>query len=449
MNKINILEYKDKQIRVQIDENNEDYYYSLVDVISVLTNSKRPEKYWSDLKNNFKRSNPEYSDYIGKLKLPSKDGKMRSTDVSNSNQLIHLLKHITSKNTDEFQQWLISNHVSLLNNNKSTVNTLLYNGDEGAVSIEVILDYNGQTMWATQKTISELFKVTKQDISYHLQDIFSSGELSQNSVVKEILTTASDGKQYPTSFYNLDVIISLGYRVNSKSATQFRIWATHTLNEYIVKGYVLDDELLKNGTRFGRDYFDELLERIREIRSSERRFNQKITDIYATSFDYNKDAKITRQFFATVQNKLIYAVSGMTAAEIIASRSDSKKPHMGLTTWKNINDKILQSDVVISKNYLNKNELEILNNLVDGFLTLAENRARNKNPMAMKDWMKLLEDYINLNLLPKLVDKGKISSSQAKQIALEEYMKFKVVQDSNFVSDFDEMIEEVKRLEGL
>ena len=326
--------------------------------------------------------------------------------------------------------------------------TLLYVCEEGEVSLDVIVDQEGETFWATQKTMAEVFGVTKQNVSYHLKDIFKTGELDKNSVVKKILTTASDGKKYKTSFYNLDAIISVGYRVNSKSATRFRIWATQQLKELIIKGFVLDDELLKNGSRFGIDYFNQLLERVRDIRSSERRFNQKITDIYATSFDYKKDAQVTRDFFATVQNKLIYAVSGHTAAEIIADRSDSEKINMGLTNWSNPNGKIILSDVVISKNYLNERELKRLNSLVDGFLTLAESRALNEIPMAMKDWKKVLDDYIDLNLLPILEGKGKVSSTDAQKIAKEEYEKFKVIQDRNYQSDFDKLIIDIKRIEG-
>ena len=313
-----------------------------------------------------------------------------------------------------------------MNKENKIQKTLLYIGDEGEVSLDVIVDSERETFWATQKTMAEVFGVTKQNVSYHLKDIFKTGELDENSVVKKILTTASDGKKYRTSFYNLDAIISVGYRVNSKSATRFRIWATQQLKELIIKGFVLDDELLKNGSRFGIDYFNQLLERVRDIRSSERRFNQKITDIYATSFDYNKEAQVTREFFATVQNKLIFAVSGKTAAEIIADRRDSAKINMGLTNWSNPNGKIILSDVVISKNYLNEKELKRLNSLVDGFLTLAESRALNEIPMSMNDWKKVLDDYINLNLLPILEGKGKISSDDAQKIAKEEYDKFKV-----------------------
>lgn len=318
--------------------------------------------------------------------------------------------------------------------------------------MDVIVDSEWETFWATQKTMAEVFGVSKSTISEHLKHIFEEGELNENSTVRKIRTVQKEGNREvkrKTTFYNLDAIISVGYRVNSKNATHFRIWATQQLKELIIKGFVLDDELLKNGSRFGWDYFSQLLERIRDIRSSERRFNQKITDIYATSFDYKKDAKITHDFFATVQNKLIYAVSGQTAAEIIAERRDSERINMGLTNWSNPNGKIILSDVVISKNYLNERELRRLNALVDGFLTLAESRAENEIPMSMNDWKKVLDDYINLNLLPILEGKGKVSSTDARKIAKKEYEKYKVIQDRNYQSDFDELIIEIKKLEGV
>ena len=326
--------------------------------------------------------------------------------------------------------------------------TLFYIGDEGEVSMEVIVDVERETFWTTQKTMAEVFGVNVPAISKHLKNIFEDGELVKNSVISKMETTATDGKKYQTNYYNLDAIISVGYRVNSKNATHFRIWATKQLKELIIKGFVLDDELLKNGSRFGIDYFNQLLERVRDIRSSERRFNQKITDIYATSFDYNRNAQVTQEFFATVQNKLIYAVSGQTAAEIIADRCDSEKINMGLTNWSNPNGKIILSDVVISKNYLNEKELRRLNSLVDGFLTLAESRALNEIPMSMNDWKGVLDDYINLNLLPILEGKGNISASDAQKIAKGEYEKFKVIQDRDYQSDFDRLILEIKRVEG-
>ena len=253
---------------------------------------------------------------------------------------------------------------------------IFYTAPQGDVKVEVLV--REETVWLTQKMMAELFQTTKQNISLHLQNIFKEGELAENSVVKYFLTTAADGKKYKTKFYNLDAIISVGYRVKSKVATQFRIWATRVLREFIIKGFALDDERLKQGgTLFGKDYFDELLERIREIRASERRFYQKITDIYAQcSIDYNPQAEITKQFYQTVQNKLHWAITGQTAAEIIAQRADAKKKHMGLTTWKNApKGKILKSDVTIAKNYLNEKELKNLNRIVSMFLDYAELQA--------------------------------------------------------------------------
>lgn len=273
--------FNDKKIRTKWDQEIEDYWYSVIDVIAVLTESKNPSAYWRKLKQRLKKEQNEIVKKCHSLKMPSNDGKMRLTDVASTNNLISLLDNINSEYKEDFIDWLNQSRLEQLYNSNNTTNTLLYRGEEGAVSIEVIIDKENETMWATQKTIAGLFKVSKQNISYHLKDIFETGELDENSVVKEILTTAPDNKKYSTKFYNLDVIISVGYRINSKNATQFRIWATKTLKEYIVKGFVLDDELLKNGTRFGKDYFDELLEKIRDIRASERRFYQKITDLFA------------------------------------------------------------------------------------------------------------------------------------------------------------------------
>jgi len=339
------------------------------------------------------------------------------------------------------------------------VEKLLYQSEEGSVEGEFII--GDDTLWASQKVIAEIFGTSTQNISKHFSNIVQDGELNKNEVSlsskklfeeesefinSELINSKKGGR--PQIWYNLDAIISIGYRINSKEATQFRKWSNAILKQYMVKGFVLDKELLKKGGRFTKDYFEELLEEIREIRSSERRFNQKITDIYATSYDYNFESEITKEFFATVQNKLIYAVSEKTAAEIISERSDSDKPHMGLTSWsKSPNGKIIQSDVVIAKNYL-KEELKLLNTLVDGFLTLAENRAMRKIPTSMADWKNVLDSYITLNELPRLLDKGKISSKEAKEIAKSEYEKFRVKQDKTFESDFDKMIKEIKRIEG-
>ncbi len=339
--------------------------------------------------------------------------------------------------------------------NYELVDTILYTGEDGSASIKVIVDDENNTMWTTQQSMAELFKKDVKTISKHLNNIFRSEELVKeevsfnpnNSTDSRILIINPNSKKQPI-LYNLDAIISVGYRVNSKQATHFRRWATKVLKEYMIKGFVLDEELLKNNGRFGVSYFPDLLEKIREIRSSERLFNQKLTDIYSTSYDYNPQSQITVDFFATVQNTLIYAVSNQTVAEIIKSRSDKTKPNMGLTTWKDSpNGKILQSDVVISKNYLNKDEQSLLNTLVDGFLTLAETRAMSKQATFMKEWKALLDDYIALIQLPKLENKGKVSSDDAKNHAINEYKEFRVVQDRDYQSDFDKMIIDVRKIE--
>ena len=314
---------------------------------------------------------------------------------------------------------------------------ILYTGDEGAATVEVLL--KNETMWLTQKTMADLFNVSPQTINYHLKEIFKTKELEENSVLRKIRITASDGKKYNNNFYNLDAIIAVGYRVNSKQATQFRIWSTKTLREYITKGFVLDDELLKNGTRFGKDYFDELLDRIREIRASERRFYQKITDIYSEcSWDYDKDAEITRTFYASVQNKLHWAITHHTAAELIKERADSTKPHMGLKTWKHSPDgKILKGDVVVAKNYLKEKELSELNRIVNMYLDFAENQASRHKKMSMIEWVEKLDSFLKFNEYDILNNAGRVSAEIAKKLASEEYEKYRKIQDQNYVSDFD------------
>ncbi len=321
-------------------------------------------------------------------------------------------------------------------------NFLLYTGNDGKVSIDVFM--KDETVWLTQKAIGELFGKDRSVITKHLKNIFDSGELEEKSNVQKMHFSHSDK---PIKFYNLDVIISVGYRVNSYQATQFRIWATKTLKEYIIKGFVLDDERLKQGNRiFGKDYFDELLERIREIRASERRFYQKITDIYALAADYDKNAPVTKDFFATVQNKLHWAITGKTAAEIIYSSADATKIYMGLTNWKQAPDgKILKSDVSVAKNYLNEAHIKELNQIVSAFLDLAENRAQRRILMKMADWIQFLHNFLELSNYPILQDKGKVSALEAKLKAEEEYEGYRVTQDKNYISDFDK---EVKRITG-
>ncbi|SDD35533.1 virulence RhuM family protein [Williamwhitmania taraxaci] len=321
---------------------------------------------------------------------------------------------------------------------------IFYQTDDGNVKIEVF--YQDEIFWMTQKKISELFGVQRPAITKHLKNIFESGELIENSVSSILEHTADDGKKYNTTFYNLDVIIAVGYRVNSHQATKFRIWATKTLKEFIIKGFVLDDERLKQGKRFGKDYFDELLERIREIRASERRFYQKITDIYALSLDYDNSNKLTLEFFATVQNKLHWAITGRTAAEIVYSATDSTKLYMGLTNWKHAPaGKILKSDVAIAKNYLNEQHIKELNRIVSAYLDLAESRAERQIPTTMQEWIVFLNQFLELSSFPILEDKGKVSALEAKIKAEQEYDKYRAIQDVNYSSDFDK---EIRRLKG-
>lgn len=320
---------------------------------------------------------------------------------------------------------------------------LIYATADGAVRVEVM--YEDETFWLTQKRIAELFGIGVRTVNHHLKSIFESGELSEDSVIRKNRITAADGKRYLTQLYNLDAVISVGYRVNSHQATQFRIWATRTLKEFVVKGFVMDDERLKQGPRFGKDYFDELLERIREIRASERRFYLKITDIYEQcSIDYQRDAEITQTFFKTVQNKLHWAITGMTAAEIIATRADADKPHMGLTSWKNApGGKVLKSDVSIAKNYLAKDEIKALERIVSMYLDYAEDQAARQRPMRMADWVEKLDGFLRFNEYEILTSAGEVSAAVAKKLSEGEYQRFRVVQDRDYEGDFER---EAKRL---
>lgn len=328
-------------------------------------------------------------------------------------------------------------------NNYSDI--IFYSSPEGNTRVEVL--FGEETFWLSQKRMAELFGVEVHTINYHLKEIFKTQELQEDSVIRKIRITADDGKNYLTSLYNLDAIIAVGYRVNSYQATQFRMWATSTLKEFIVKGFVLDDERLKQGKKFGKDYFDELLERIREIRASERRFNQKITDIYQQcSVDYNKEADMTHRFFQTVQNKLHWAITGKTAAEIVAARVHSDKPKMGLMTWKNSpSGKIMKSDVSVAKNYMTEEEIKKLERLVSMYLDYAEDRAARMIPMTMKDWAEKLDGFLEFNDYKILDNSGKISHEKAKKLAESHYEKFRVIQDKEFESDFDK---EVKKIIG-
>lgn len=326
---------------------------------------------------------------------------------------------------------------------KETNEIIFYRTPEGDKKVGVLFD--DENFWLTQKALAELFNVKVPAISKHLKNIFDSGELNEDSVISILETTAADGKNYKTNYYNLDAIIAVGYRVNSYQATQFRIWATKTLKEFIIKGFVLDDERLKQGRHFGKDYFDELLERIREIRASERRFYQKITDIYALSADYDKNAPVTREFFATVQNKLHWAITGKTAAEIIYDSVDSAKIHMGLTSWKHAPDgKVLKSDVISAKNYLSEAHVKELNRIVSAYLDLAENRAERQIIMKMEDWVSFLNNFLELSNYPILKDRGKVSALEARLKAEKEYETYRKEQDKEYLSDFDREIQRIK-----
>ena len=327
-------------------------------------------------------------------------------------------------------------------------NFLLYTSEAGKINIAVVLAE--ETVWLTQKAMGELFGVESHTINYHLKEIYRSGELNELATTRKIRVVQNEGNRDVNrnlDFYNLDAIISIGYRVNSYQATQFRIWATKTLREFIIKGFVLDDERLKKGGKvFGKDYFEELLEKIREIRASERRFYQKITDIYALSVDYDKKSPLTRDFFASVQNKLHWAITGKTAAEIIYSSADAKQIFMGLKTWKNALDgKILKSDVIIAKNYLNENHVKELERIISAYLDLAENRAQRQILMKMTDWIEFLNNFLELSDYPILKDAGKVSQLEAKFKAEQEYETYRKIQDKNYISDFDK---EIKRLKG-
>ena len=322
----------------------------------------------------------------------------------------------------------------------STAEFLIFQLEDKANGIEVF--YKDETLWASQKTIAALFDVERPAITKHLNNIFDSGELNKNQVCSILEHTAEDGKTYNTQFYNLDAIISVGYRVNSRRATQFRQWATAVLRTFAVRGYVLDKKRMENGAFLGEDYFEHLLAEIREIRLSERRLYQKLTDIYATSMDYNKDAPTTREFFKMIQNKMHYAVHQHTAAELIMERADAKKEHMGLTTWENAPDgKIVKTDVSIAKNYLKQNELDDMEHIVSAVLDFAEARAKRHIPMTMEDWAKRIDMYLNSDERPVLQNPGSVSHEQAVQHAETEFEKYRIVQDRLYQSDFDRLLQ--------
>lgn len=323
----------------------------------------------------------------------------------------------------------------------STVDFLVFTKDSGADSIEVRVQ-DGD-VWLTQKAMGELFDIDRSVVAKHLKTIFDSGELEKNSVCAKFAQTADDGKTYQYNFYKLSAIIAVGYKINSQRAIQFRQWATKVLDTFAKQGYVLDKNRLINGQIFDEDYFDHLISEIQEIRASERRFYQKITDIYATAVDYTLNSKTTRDFFATVQNKMHYAVHGSTAAELIMDRANHKKEHMGMTSWKNAPDgKIVKADVSVAKNYLAKEEMQELNEIVTMYLDYATRQARRHIPMTMADWASKLDAFLQFNDAEILHDKGKVSAAIAKAFAESEFEQYRILQDKHYVSDFDRLMQE-------
>ena len=329
--------------------------------------------------------------------------------------------------------------------NKVSDNQLImFQAPDGGVSIEVL--YENDNVWLSQKRMAELYDIDRSVITKHLKNIFSEGELDEISVCANFAHTAEDGKTYNTNFYSLEAILAVGYRVNSPRGTQFRQWATEILHNYVYKGFAIDSDRFKYGSKFSTRFFDELLEEIRDIRASERMAYQKITDIYATSIDYSKDVEITKTFFATVQNKLHFAITGHTAAEIITSRADSAKPHMGLTTWKRApKGKIMFSDTVVAKNYLSKEEISHLNRIVSMYIDYAELQAVRNIPMKMADWVDKLNAFLKFSEYDILNNAGKVSHVVAEALATKEYEKFRKIQDANYVSDFDREIEQLEK----
>ena len=368
--------------------------------------------------------------------------KCKSQNVSSKNGQFHCL--------DCGCQWQLTNDATATGKNltirNSTTEFLIFQAQSQANGVEVF--YQNETLWLTQKAIAMLFDVDRTVITKHLKNIFGSGELLQDSVCAKFAHTAEDGKTYTMQFYNLDAVISVGYRVNSTRATQFRQWATAVLRQFAIRGYVLDKKRMENGAFLTVDYFEHLLAEIREIRLSERRMYQKVTDIYATAIDYNKDAPTTRKFFAKVQNKLHFAIHGHTAAELIVERANAEKEHMGLTTWENAPDgKIVKTDVSIAKNYLKGNELESLGRIVNAFLDLAENRAKRHIPITMEDWAKYLDSFLSMDDYILLQDNGKVTAEQAKEFAESEFEKYRIIQDHLFMSDFDKAMKQLKDIQ--
>jgi hypothetical protein len=441
-----ILFYKDAngQVKVEIYIFNETVWLTQ-DQMSILF-SKSKSTINEHIKNIYAEN--ELSENATMRKFGNSDFSTKPTNYYNLDLIIALGYRVKSQQVTSFRIWATEKLAEVKYNQSIEIqensDIIFYSDPTGNLHVE--LTYDGDTFWTTQKRMGEIFRVETHTINYHLAEIFNSGELNKYSVIRKIRITANDGKQYDTMFYNLDAIIAVGYRVNSTKATQFRIWATQVLSEFIRKGFVMDDERFKKGGKWSSEHFELVLERIRDIRTSERMLYQKITDIYATADDYQKDSIVTKEFFAKVQNKLHWAITGKTAAEIIYDSVDATKLNMGLTNWKLSPDgKIMKSDVAIAKNYLSETHIQELNQIVSAYLDLAENRAKRKITTTMEDWAMFLDSFLDLSSYPILWDKGKISAEQAKIKAYEEYNKFRVIQDRDYSSDFDKEIQRIEK----
>ncbi|MDR0830680.1 MAG: virulence RhuM family protein [Prevotellaceae bacterium] len=434
----------ENNVSLEVRFENEDFWLTQAQICQLYDKSKSTIS--EHFKNIFEENELNFDSVVRKFRTTAADGKQYDTQYYNLDLILSLGYRIKSSRTAAFRAWTTeklaeakSLQMPVIQDNSDIV---FYSDPDGKLHVE--LTYDGDTFWTTQRKMSELFEVDVRTISYHLQQIFESGELNKYSVIRKIWITATDEKKYETLFYNLDAIIAVGYRVNSARATQFRIWATQVLSEFLRKGIAMDDERFKKGDKWAQEHFQLVLERIREIRTSERLLYQKVTDIYATSDDYQKDALTTRHFYAKVQNKLHWAITGQTAAEIIYNSADAAKLNMGLKTWKLApHGKILKSDAAVAKNYLSEEHIKELNGIVSAYLDLAENRAKRRITTTMADWAMFLDSFLELSSYPILLDTGKITAEQAKIKAYEEYNKFRVIQDRSYQSDFDKEILEL------
>ena len=415
-----LLLFEDKRIRYAWDSEAEKHWLSIVDVVAVLNDSdyQTARNYWKWLKNKLSSEKNELVSFTNQLRMQTPDGKMRMSDVADIEQILGIIQSIQSRKKEAFVTWLnqLKNGLEI---DLMGSEIVIYQTDDGLTKIDVYLE--DETVWLTQIQMAELFQTTRQNISLHINNAISEKEFEQDSVIKESLTTALDGKNYQTKYYNLDVIISVGYRVKSLRGVQFRRWATSVLREYLIKGFAMNDTLLKQAG--GGNYWRELLERIRDIRSSEKMLYRQVLELYATSMDYDKNSKESRHFFQVVQNKMHYATHGHTASEVIYNRANAELVNMGLTHIEG--DRPKKSEIVVAKNYLTEDELAWLNNMVSAFFELAELRARNREPMYMKDWIQELDFFAERYGKGVLTTGGTISTIEAQKKAEAEYDKYK------------------------